>query len=180
MAKIQRATTPGRRKKFKPKDPKSLLKGVSQSRKIKRPFPHLCRPCYELTSRLSEIRPSIPEAFKHGLRFQRRLPSSNTLPCSFCSLLFESLLAHNVNFDFQKLVNFVLVAPGPEEDTSEALFDLCTLDLYLEGSIRPSHHVPETYSLGTFMVSAKPGERKLQGEGLSLREFEQAARQLNI
>jgi hypothetical protein len=68
------------------------------------------------------------------------------------------LAAHNIKFDFEKLVNFVLVAPGPEEDISEALHDLCTLDLYLEGSILPGHCSPETFNLGRFMVSAKSGK----------------------
>jgi hypothetical protein len=159
MARIQKATTPGHRKKFNLKTTKSLSKVTPQSQKTKTPFPHLCRKCFALTSRISEMQPTIPAAFKHGLRFQRRLASSNARPCSFCTVLFESLLAaHNIKFDFEKLVNFVLVAPGPEEDISEALHDLCTLDLYLEGSILPGHCSPETFNLGRFMVSAKSGK----------------------
>jgi hypothetical protein len=158
MPKIQRAAKAGHRKQLKPRAPKSLSKVVPKSKKTKASFPHLCRICFELTSQLSEMRPTIPAAFENGLRFQWRLASSNTRPCSFCTVLFQSLLANHANFDFEKLVKFVLVAPGPEENIGEDLYDLCALDIFLEGSIMPGRYNPDTVLLGRFMVSAKSGE----------------------
>jgi hypothetical protein len=168
MPKSQRVAKAGHRKQLKPKAPKSSSKVVPKSQKTKASFPHLCRMCFELTSQISEMQPTIGEAFKYGLRFERRLASSNDRPCSFCAVLFESLLAHHTNFDFEKLVKFVLVVPGPEKDIGEALHDLCALDLYLEGSVTPGHCHPKTLSLGRYMVSAKSSRYSTKSRDVSL------------
>jgi hypothetical protein len=168
MPRVQRVAEAGDRKQLKPKALKSSSKVVPKSRKTKASFPHLCRICFELTSQLSEMQPTVGEAFKYGLRFERRLASSNNRPCSFCTVLFESLLAHHTKFDFEKLVKFVLVVPGPEMDIGEALYDMCPLDLYLEGSIMPGRYHPETLFLGRFMVSAKSSGYSTKSRDVSL------------
>ena len=121
-------------------------------------FPHLCYVCYVLTARISEIRPTIPQAYKHGLRFQRTFIHPRTKQCSFCALLFQSLSAHKVKIELKKPVRFILVAPGPEEDMEVELYDLNALDIYWEGFIKPGHRYSETRCLGRFMVSAVLGE----------------------
>lgn len=121
-------------------------------------FPHLCYVCYALTSRISEIRPTISEAFKYGLRFRRTFIHPRTKQCSFCALLFQSLSAHKFKIELKRPVRFILVAPGPEKDMQVELYDLMALDLYWEGSIKPGHRLRETRCLGSFMVSAVLGE----------------------
>jgi hypothetical protein len=163
MAKVRRAAKPVTRKKLKPKAPKPFVKALSQSQRARPRFPHLCHICYTITSRISELRPTIPEAYKYGLRFQRILARSKPPPCSFCTLLLESVQANTVKFDFRKPVHFILVAPGPEKDTPETntpegLIDMCYLNLYLEGSIKPGHYYRETFPLGNFMVSTRSGK----------------------
>lgn len=149
----------GRRKKSTLTAPRPSPKTKSQYKKTKTPFPHLCRICYALTSRLSEMRPTIPAHYQYGLRFQMRLATSNTQPCSLCTVLFESLLAHKVPFDFETPVHFILVAPGVEGEVGEDLYDLCALGLYWEdGLIKPGHSYPENLCLGEYMVSARSGE----------------------
>jgi len=112
--------------------------------------------CFELAQHLSEMQPTIGEAFKYGLRFERRLARA-TDHAYFAQCLFQSLLTHHINFDFEKLVKFVLVVPGLEKDIGEALYNLCLLELYLEDSIMPGFYHPETLLLGQFMVSARSG-----------------------
>jgi hypothetical protein len=121
-------------------------------------FPHLCYACYALTSRISEIRPTIPQAYEHGLRFRRTFIHPRTKQCSFCALLFQSLSAQKVKIRLKKPVRFILVAPGPEEDMRVELYDLNALDIYWEGLIKPGHRYSETRCLGRFMVSAVQGE----------------------
>jgi hypothetical protein len=86
------------------------------------------------------------------------LSRSKDPPCSFCALLLELVLARNIKFEFGEPVRFVLVSPGPEDDTIEGLYDLCALDLYWEGSILPGQFNRETSLLGNLMISARLGE----------------------
>jgi hypothetical protein len=116
MAKVRRSPKRRTRKKIQRKAPKPRSNILSLSRKERSSFAHLCHLCYKLTCRLSDMRPTIPVAFKYGLRFQREFSRSKKPPCSFCALLLE-LLTRSIKFEFGKPVHFVLVAPGSEEDT---------------------------------------------------------------
>jgi hypothetical protein len=131
---------------------------ITQPQNARPRFPHLCYVCYALTSRISKIQPTIPQAYSHGLRFRRTFIHPRTKQCSFCALLFQSLSAQKVKIEIKKPVRFILVAPGPEEDMQVELYDLNTLDIYWEGLIKPGHRYSETRYLGRFMVSAVPGE----------------------
>jgi hypothetical protein len=157
LAKVRRVPKKRIRKKTKRKAPEPRLNILSLSRKERSSFAHLCHLCYKLTCRLSDMRPTIPAAFTYGLRFQRTFSRSKKPPCSFCGLLLELVLTRNIKFKFGKPVHFVLVAPGPEEDTKEGLYDLCALNLYWEGPIQPRQFHRETSLLEEFMVSARSG-----------------------
>jgi hypothetical protein len=133
---------------------KPSLQRITQPQNARPRFPHLCYVCYALTSRIS----TIPQAYKHGLRFRRTFIHPRTKQCSFCALLFQSLSAHKVKIELKKPVRFILVAPGPEEDTQVELYDLNSLDIYWEGLIKSGHRFSETRYLGRFMVSAVLGE----------------------
>lgn len=131
---------------------------ITQPQNPRKRFPHLCYVCYALTSRISEIRPTIPQAYRHGLRFRRTFSHLRTKQCSFCAVLFQSLSAHKIKIKRKVPVRFILVAPGPEEDMQVELYDLNALDIYWESLIKPGHRYNETRCLGRFMVSAVLGE----------------------
>ena len=153
------AGKPKHGRKPKSKAAKPSPKGIPQSQDARLRFPHLCHICYALTSRISKIQPTIGAAYENGLRFRRTFVHSKTKRCLCCALLFQSLSAHQVNVDLGKPTRFILVAPGPEEDACEELYDLCALELLWEGLVKPGNRHRETRYLGHFMVSAILGER---------------------